>query len=524
MTRPSGLENGENARSEAFSGRSPDGAAAAVGSASPGAFARSARFLADRAPRQAPPGNLADRRETALKSAVGCAGAHRATTIASCQLPTPARARAAAPPRSPPCSCSPSPCSRSRAAAPPPRPAAPPTPRAWSRPPRRCTLGAVVRPSGSLKSERERRREDAHPPARLLRPPGLRAAGARHPARSTYSHDLAPWLGTNAGIFLSSLSTSAATTTQLQQLLGEVLQSGASATTPSAWPFASGRAGRDRARHERRFEGRLVHLDEAQHAGAHAASYRGVRLPGDLQRRGLRDRRPPRRARHRHGPAQRDRHLARRPLARARSRLREAARQRPRRRARARLLEPRRRRRRQRWIVAWSGRHLRQRRLIRGKCGTAGTGTQGLGGLVGLLGGARTVNVSLVPSSNSIALDVDSLASGSSSSSGSSAAAAAAAVWPAPPRPAPRRSANCRANRGSPPASAMSAPRSAGDVQALHGLGSLISSLGSSSGAAPQRRKLAAASTSRACSKGSSPRCRRSAPPAPRASTTSSAG
>src|ERR1700722_7780744 len=87
-------------------------------------------------------------------------------------------------------------------------------------------IGAVVRPSGSLKSSASAAAKTlTHQPdsyarlASLLQAPGTPAL--------TYSHDLAPWLGTNAGIFLSSLSTSAAATTQLQQLLGEVLQGGA---------------------------------------------------------------------------------------------------------------------------------------------------------------------------------------------------------------------------------------------------------------------------------------------------------
>ena len=73
-------------------------------------------------------------------------------------------------------------------------------------------LGAVVRPSGSLKSSAIAaattltHRADSY--ARLASV--LQAPGA---PTLTYSHDLAPWLGTNAGIFLSSLSTSTAATT-----------------------------------------------------------------------------------------------------------------------------------------------------------------------------------------------------------------------------------------------------------------------------------------------------------------------
>ncbi len=110
-----------------------------------------------------------------------------------------------------------------------------------------------------------------------------------------------------------------------------------------------------------------------------------------------------------------------------------------------------------------------------GASSATGAGAKGLGGLVGLLGGARTVNLSLVPSSNSIALDVDSLSTSSAAAGGGgltgSAAAGAQALGELPGE------SWLAAGLGNAGATL------SGDVQALHGLASLIGSLGSSSGA-----------------------------------------
>ncbi len=337
-------------------------------------------------------------------------------------------------------------------------------------------LGAVVRPSGSLKSSATAAATTlTHQPdsyarlAAVLQAPGVPTL--------TYSHDLAPWLGTNAGIFLSSLSTSAATTTQLQQLLGEVLQSGASATTPSAWPFASGVQGAIVLDTSDAAKAASFISTIAGHAGAHPASYRGVNYQatsgGDafaiVDRLAVLGT-----VTALHGVI--DASLGGPSLVHAADY--------------AKLL-----------ASAPSGAlaHVYSNPGVTGtgaagatgsasgggsgsgssssgsssstaRAARTGAGVQGLGGVVGLLGGARTVNLSLVPSSNSIALDLDSLTTATAGNGGlvASAGAGAQALGELPGE------SWLAAGLGDAGATF------AGDVQALHGLSSAITSLGSS--------------------------------------------
>ena len=235
-------------------------------------------------------------------------------------------------------------------------------------------LRAAVRrrgraPRRHAEDRRDRRREHAHPPARLLRAPRLGAPGARQPA----AH-LQPRHRAVAGPQRRDLPLHA-----LHLRRGD--QPAAAAAHPAPprrlidhaerMAVRIGSPGRDRARHQRRRQGSLVH----QHRGPARRRARGQlprrQLPGEHRRRGLRDRRSPRRARHRHGIARRDRHLARRPLARARGGLFEAPRERPARRARPRLLEPHR-----------HGRRIRRREALPGRASPAAGASGGSGASV----------------------------------------------------------------------------------------------------------------------------------------------
>jgi hypothetical protein len=316
-------------------------------------------------------------------------------------------------------------------------------------------VGAVVRPSGSLKSGATAAATTlTHQPdpyarlASVLQAPGVPAL--------TYSHDLAPWLGTDAGIFLSSLSTSAAATTQLQQLLGTVLQGGG-ATTPSAWPFASGLQGAIVLDTSDAAKAASFIATEAGHAGAHAASYRGVSYQatsgGDAF--GIVDRLAVLgtvTALH----SVIDTSLGAPSLVHAAdySKLLSSA-------------------------PSGALAHVYSNPTVTGagapSAASGAARAQGLGGLVGLLGGTRTVNLSLVPSSNSIALDVDSLTAGSDApASGGLAGSAAAGAQALGELPGESWLAAGLGNAGA---------TLSGDVQALHSLASVLTSLGSSSGA-----------------------------------------
>jgi len=131
-------------------------------------------------------------------------------------------------------------------------------------------VGAVVRPSGDLKTEAlaagHALTHQADPYTHLLSI--LQTPGS---PTLNYSSDIAPWLGPNAGLFLTSLGS----TETLTSLLQQGLTGGASATTE--WPFGAGGAQgaivldtTDLAAAER------FVTNAASHAGAHSSSYRGV--------------------------------------------------------------------------------------------------------------------------------------------------------------------------------------------------------------------------------------------------------
>ena len=143
-------------------------------------------------------------------------------------------------------------------------------------------VSAVVRPDGPLKAvalaDGRTITRQTNPYLQLLQvlqtpgSPGL-----------DFNRDVAPWLGTHAGIFLSSLeSTGRSNGDQLLSLLQRSLLGGSS--TASAFPFganeSTGGAGSGQGAivlDTRDAEKARSFLDsQAQHAGAHSASYRGV--------------------------------------------------------------------------------------------------------------------------------------------------------------------------------------------------------------------------------------------------------
>ncbi len=327
---------------------------------------------------------------------------------------------------------------------------------------------AVVRPSGTLKDDATAAATTlTHQPDSYARLASVLQVPGSPPL--TYSHDIAPWLGPNAGIFLSSLSSTPSGTDELEQLLTQVLQSGSS-SSPSAWPFGTtGVQGaivldtRDGAKASSFIS------DEAQHAGAHAASYRGVAYQatsgGDAF--GIVDRLAvlgtvtglhsvidtslggPSLAH----AADYSKLLASAPsgvLANVYSNPAESG----------------------AGSAAGSSKSAAGAGASSVAGGASGSGTPSLDGLVGLLSGERTANVSLVPSPSSIALDVDSLASTSgTTSSGGLLASAAGPEGAQTLSELPGESwlavglGNVGVTLG-------------GDVQALHSLASLITSLG----------------------------------------------
>jgi len=320
--------------------------------------------------------------------------------------------------------------------------------------------GAVVRPDGTLKTDATAAGTTlTHQPDSYARLASVLQVPGSPPL--TYSHDIAPWLGPNAGIFLSSLSTSAAATTQLQQLLTEVLQG--SASTTSAWPFgASGAQGAIVLDTSDSSKAASFISTEAQHAGAHAASYRGVDYQASTggEAFGIVDRLAVLgTVTGMHGVI--DTSLGDPSLAHAAnySKLLESA-------PSGALAH----------VYSDPGASGGERSSgSGGSSGTSGTGTQGLDSLIGLLGGTRTVNVSLVPSSSSISIDVDSLISKNpptSTGGGGLAASASEGAQALSELPGESWLAAGLGNVG---------VTLAGDVQALHGLGSLITSLGGAS-------------------------------------------
>ena len=131
-------------------------------------------------------------------------------------------------------------------------------------------VGATVRPESQLSTAAlaagKALTHEPNPYLRLLA--ALQTPGS---PQLNYEHEVAPWLGPHAGIFLNSLSSSSSA------LLSLVKQGLLGGSAPSAFPFAAGGA-----------QGAIVldtsdpgkarsFLDtQARRAGAHTSSYRGV--------------------------------------------------------------------------------------------------------------------------------------------------------------------------------------------------------------------------------------------------------
>ncbi len=132
-------------------------------------------------------------------------------------------------------------------------------------------VGAVVRPSGSLETNAlaagSKLTHQTDPYSRLL---GV----LQTPGSPTldYSHDVAPWLGPNAGLFLSSLGSSETIESLLQQGL-----TGGGGSAGAEWPFGAGGAQGAIALDTSDLAAAKTFVSNAAaHAGAYASSYRGV--------------------------------------------------------------------------------------------------------------------------------------------------------------------------------------------------------------------------------------------------------
>jgi hypothetical protein len=248
-------------------------------------------------------------------------------------------------------------------------------------------VGATVRPGGSQKtaalSAGRALTHQADPYLRLLE--ALQTPGS---AALSFKRDVAPWLGPHAGVFLSSLRSASSLLTLLEHGL-----LGGSASSAAAFRFgASGAQGAIVLDTSDAAKARSFLDTQAQHAGAHSATYRGIayhstaagaafglvdRLAVIGSESGLR--------------SVIDTTLGGPPLARTSgySKLLAAA-------PSGALAH-----------VYWN------------PVGSSADGTQeGLAGLVMLLAGGHQVNVSLVPSEGALALDADTLASNSPGTTG----------------------------------------------------------------------------------------------------------
>jgi Protein of unknown function (DUF3352) len=130
-------------------------------------------------------------------------------------------------------------------------------------------VGAVVRPQGSLETEAlaagHKLTNQPDPYTRLL---GV----LQTPGSPTldFGHDVAPWLGPNAGLFFTSLGSSEA----LASLLEQGLTGGGSG---AEWPFGAGGAqGAIVLDTSDLAKAKTFLANAAAHAGAHTISYRGV--------------------------------------------------------------------------------------------------------------------------------------------------------------------------------------------------------------------------------------------------------
>jgi Protein of unknown function (DUF3352) len=255
-------------------------------------------------------------------------------------------------------------------------------------------LGATVRPAEPLKAA-------ARAAGRALThqaDPYLNLLGALQTPGSpalNFDRDVAPWLGSHAGIFLSSLDVSAETS--FGQLLS-LLATGRARGSATASPFPFGTHGAQGAivlDTSDLAKARAFLDSQATRAGAHAASYRGVsyRATADGIAFGVVDRfavigsEPGL-----HSVV--DTTLGGPSLARSAGYSKLLASAPP-------------------AVLA----HIYTNAGASSPVGR-GSGPQGLLGLVHLLAGGGRTNISLVPSATSIALDADALPSGSGAAPG----------------------------------------------------------------------------------------------------------
>ena len=135
--------------------------------------------------------------------------------------------------------------------------------------------GAEVRPEGSLQTAAAAAgrtlTHQADPYLRLVA--ALQTPGS---APLNFNHDIAPWLGPRAGIYLTSLTGAGQTgVSQVLSLLARALLSSSSAT--SAFPFAThGVPGAIVMDTSDVSKARAFLESQAKSAGGHAGSYRGV--------------------------------------------------------------------------------------------------------------------------------------------------------------------------------------------------------------------------------------------------------
>jgi hypothetical protein len=245
--------------------------------------------------------------------------------------------------------------------------------------------GATVRPTGTLETNAlaagKALSHQADPYERLVET--LQTPGS---APLSFEHDLAPWLGPHAGVFLTSLSSAGALPAQLGQgLLG-------GSSSPS-FAFGTGRA-----------QGAVI-LDtsdaakassflttQAGKAGAHATSYRGVHF--EVNSEGIA-----------FGLVDRFAVIGSESGLRAVIETTHGAGALSATSAYTTLL-----------AAAPSGAlaHLYSNPAgaVKASAGEEGTGKEGVAGLVHLLAGTRPANISLVPSASSLALDADTLGAG----------------------------------------------------------------------------------------------------------------
>ena len=130
--------------------------------------------------------------------------------------------------------------------------------------------GATVRPEGQLRTAAlaagKALTHQTNPYLRLLS--ALQTPGS---PQLNYEHEVAPWLGPHAAIFLSSLSSSSSA---LLSLVNQGLLGG---SAPSGFPFATGGVQGAIVLDTSNPSKALAFLDtQAHHAGAHASSYRGT--------------------------------------------------------------------------------------------------------------------------------------------------------------------------------------------------------------------------------------------------------